>query len=189
VRLFVAVGIPERQKRSVEKAVQALRLAIGDAGRWVPRENWHATVKFLGEVPDARLSEVRALTGRAAAASTPATTALTGVGAFPSLGRARVLWVGLSDDGGRLAALASALEEGLGHAGFRRESRPLHPHLTLARLRVQVAVGRVLEEAGPFGFDREPFAVGSVALYRSRPGRTGSVYEVVGEFPLGGSPM
>ncbi|MGH2688876.1 MAG: RNA 2',3'-cyclic phosphodiesterase, partial [Actinomycetota bacterium] len=160
MRLFVAVGIPERQKRSVEKAVQVLRLAIGDAGRWVPRENWHATVKFLGEVPDAHLAEVLAVVGRNTAAASRTTSALTGVGAFPSLGRARVLWVGLSDAEGRLAALAAGLEEALGEAGFRRESRPLHPHLTLARLRAPVPIGRVLEEAGPFAFDREPFEVG-----------------------------
>ncbi|MGH2721660.1 MAG: RNA 2',3'-cyclic phosphodiesterase [Actinomycetota bacterium] len=188
MRLFVAVEIPERQKRSVDKSIQSLRMALLGAVRWVPRENWHATVKFLGEVPDARLPEVLALTRRVAASAAPATTALTGVGAFPSLGRARVLWVGLSDDAGRLAALASALEEALGGAGFRRESRPLHLHLTLARLGGQVPIGRVVEEAGPFAFDREPFAVASVTLYRSRLARTGSVYEVVEEFPLGGSP-
>jgi RNA 2',3'-cyclic 3'-phosphodiesterase len=188
MRLFVAVDIPERQKRSVEKAVQGLRLSLGGPVRWVPRENWHATVKFLGEVPDARLPEVRAIVAGAASAAAPTMTSLTDVGAFPSLSSARVLWVGLDDPGGRLAALGSGLEASLGDAGFRRESRPLHPHLTLARLKEQAPIRRAVEEAGPYALDREPFPAGSVVLYRSHLGHKGAVYEVVEEFALGGSP-
>jgi 2'-5' RNA ligase len=185
MRLFVAVEIPERQKRSVDKAIQSLRMALVGAVRWVPRENWHATVKFLGEVPDDRLPEVCAILAAAGSASPPTTTSLTDVGAFPSLGRARVLWVGLDDPGGRLASLAAALETAFGEAGFRQESRALHPHLTLARIRAPIPIAGILEKAGPYAFDREPFDVSRIVAFQSRLSRAGADYEPVATIPLG----
>jgi RNA 2',3'-cyclic 3'-phosphodiesterase len=184
MRLFVAVDIPDRQKLSVEKAIQSLRLALVGAVRWVPRENWHATLKFLGEVPDERVADLSSVLAAVTSAAPATTTALTDVGAFPGLNRARVLWVGLDDPGARLASLATALEVSLGEAGFRQESRALHPHVTLARIRAPIPIARIVEKAGPYALDREPFAVGRVVLYRSRLNRTGAVYEPVAEFPL-----
>ena len=184
IRLFVAVEIPDRQKLSVEKAIQPLRLALAGAVRWVPRENWHATIKFLGEVPDDRVPDLSPVLAAVTSAAPATTTALTDVGAFPALNRARVLWVGLDDPGARLASLAAALESSLGEAGFRQESRPLHPHLTLARIRAPITIAGIVEKSGPYGLDREPFAVGRVVLYRSHLSRAGAVYEPVAEFPL-----
>jgi RNA 2',3'-cyclic 3'-phosphodiesterase len=186
MRLFVAVEIPEQQKRSIEKGIQALRMALVGAVRWVPRENWHATVKFLGDVAGDRLPDVSSILAAAAATSLPAPTSLTDVGAFPSLGRARVLWVGLDDPEGRLASLAAALEGAFGKAGFRQESRVLHPHLTLARIRAPVPIDGIVEKAGPYAFDREPFDVSGVVLFQSRLSRAGAAYEPVAKFPLTG---
>ena len=184
MRLFVAVDIPDRQKLSVEKAIQPLRLALVGAVRWVPRENWHATLKFLGEVPDDLVPDLRSVLTAVTSAAPATSTALTDVGAFPALSRARVLWVGLADPDGRLASLAAALESSLGEAGFRQESRPLRAHVTLARIRAPIAIAGIVEKAGPYGLNREPFAVGRVVLYRSRLGRAGAVYEPLAEFPL-----
>jgi RNA 2',3'-cyclic 3'-phosphodiesterase len=184
MRLFVAVDIPERQRLSVEKAVQPLRLALVGAVRWVPRENWHATLKFLGEVREDRVPGLLTVLAAVTSAAPSTTTALTDVGAFPALSRARVLWVGLDDPGGRLASLAAALEASLGEAGFRQESRPLRPHVTLARIRAPIPIAGIVEKAGPYALDREPFGVGRVVLYRSRLGRGGAVYEPVAELPL-----
>jgi 2'-5' RNA ligase len=186
VRLFVAVDIPERRKLSVERAIQPLRLALVGAVRWVPRENWHATVKFLGEVPDDRVPDVRAILAAAAGMAPPTASALTDVGAFPTLNRARVLWVGLEDPGGCLATLAAGLEASLGKAGFRQESRPLHPHVTLARIRAPIPIAATVEKAGPYALDREPFPVGGIVLYRSHLSRAGAVYDPVEVFPLTG---
>ena len=186
MRLFVAVEVPEQQKRSVERAIQSLRMALVGAVRWVPRENWHATVKFLGEVPDGRLPDVTSVLAATASASSPTTTSLTGVGAFPSLSRARVLWVGLDDAQDRLASMSDALETAFGAAGFRQESRALNPHVTLARIRAPIPIAAIVEKAGPYAFDREPFDVSCIVLFQSRLSRAGAAYEAVAMFPLGG---
>lgn len=184
MRLFLAHEVPAARKLSLEKALRPLRLRLRGA-RWLRRESWHVTLKFLGEVADERVGEVEAVAGAVAAAALPSTTALTGVGAFPSARRARVLWVGLEDPGGTMAGVAAALEEELGRAGFRQESRTWTPHLTLARFRVPGPIGDVLEEVGELDLDRAPWEVGEVVLFRSHLRREGAVYEPVARLPLG----
>jgi len=184
VRLFVGIEVPEPQKRSIEKAIQELRKAL-PAARWVPRENWHVTLKFLGEVPDERVAEVTEIGVASARRSGILVTHLTGVGSFPSRTTTRVLWVGLHDPDDEMAHLAARLEKKLGNAGFRQESRKLHPHLTLARFRVPERIAEVIESSGPYDLDRASFEVGEAVLFRSRLSRAGASYEAIERWRLG----
>lgn len=188
LRLFVAIEIPEKHKISIEKAIQPVRLALQGPIRWVPRESWHATVKFLGQVPEQRLPRVAQIIERVAAAAAPVETKLTDLGAFPGLRRARVLWVGLDDPVGALVSLASSLEKGFGRAGFRKESRALRPHVTIARLRAQLPVAEALAGAGPLRLDASAIPVDDVVLFRSHLSSRGAAYEAVARFPLGSPP-
>lgn len=184
MRLFVGIEVPEAQKRSIEKAIQELRKAL-PAGRWVPRENWHVTLKFLGEVPDERVAEVGEIGMVAARGSPVLTTHLTDIGSFPTRTRTRVLWVGLDDPEDEMAHLAARLEKKLGKAGFRQESRKLHPHLTLARFRVPERIAEVIESSGPYDLDRSAFEVSEAVLFRSRLSRAGATYEAIESWRLG----
>lgn len=183
MRLFIGIQAPEKQKRSIEKAIQELRLALPNA-RWVPRENWHVTLKFLGEVSDERVSEITEIGTKSASRTPQFDSHLTEIGSFPTKTRTRVLWVGLVDPDRVMAHLAARLEKKLGKAGFRQESRDLHPHLTLARLRVPERIADVIEEHGPYALDRSPFLVKDVVLFRSHIGRGGARYEALGAWPL-----
>lgn len=183
MRLFIGIEVPEAQKRSVEKAIQQLRMALPNA-KWVPRENWHVTLKFLGEVTDERVPEVSEI-GRGAASKTALfSTLLTEIGSFPSKTRTRVLWVGLQDPDHTMAHLAARLEKKLGKAKFRQESRDFHPHLTLARFRVPERIADVIADSGPYEFDQTPFEVGKVVLFRSNLSRAGAKYEQVENWSL-----
>lgn len=185
LRLFVACEVPDAQKLSIEKAIQDLRLTLPKA-RWIVREQWHVTLKFLGEVADERLAEVTEIVS-ASASGAPATEArLTDIGSFPNARRARVLWVGLDDPQEVMASLASALEEEFGKAGFRKEGRKLHPHLTLARFRVPQPIEEELASSGPYEFDHSPFEIGQVVLFRSRLSPKGATYEPLERTLLGG---
>ena len=179
LRLFVAFEVPEAQKDSVQKAIASLAVP---GARWTSRESWHVTLKFLGATPEERLAEVIGVVEQAASASEPAQTSLLGLGAFPGFRRARVLWVGLDDPGGVLAALARTLEEGFAEHGFPAEGRPWTPHLTVARLKVPAAVAL---EPGQTHLDEQPFEVGQVILFRSHLKAGGAVYEPLAGFRLG----
>lgn len=185
MRLFVALEIPESHKRSIEKSIQKLRSALPEV-RWIPRSNWHATLKFLGEVPDERLPKVESVVSASLQDFPPIQSRLTDIGAFPSPARARVLWVGISDDSGSLAGLASELDKKFGALGFRQDSRPIHPHVTVARIKVPTGVGHLLEQANYF--EPSPFPVIQAILYRSHLKRTGAEYEPIASFPAKGAP-
>lgn len=186
LRLFIAVEVPEAHKLSIERAIQKLRMAVPEA-RWTPRESWHVTVKFLGEVPDDRFDDVVRVARKVASDASSTDSNLTDVGAFPSLRRARVLWLGLDDSSGALARLAKNLESRYGRRGFRKESRDLHPHLTLARLRVPRPLASEVEEAGPYKLETSSFPISEAVLFRSHLSPKGATYEALEKFPLTGS--
>lgn len=186
LRLFVAVGLPDDALDAVAAAIGSVRDRIPQA-RWVPRTAWHVTLAFLGPTPGDLLGAVTSALSMtagdtAAARANGMQARLAGLGAFPSAARARVIWVGLDDPGGRLATLAGALGHALAAIGMPQESRPWRPHLTVARLRVPEAVGPALAAAAPI--DTAAFRVSEIVLFQSHLRPHGASYEALARFPL-----
>ena len=180
LRLFVAIEIPDAVKDAVEAAFAPWREAFPKA-RWVPRENMHVTLKFLGRTWP-RLVDWVPEHVAAAAADVPRFTArLNGVGSFPSAKRGRALWAGF-DDTDPIGALAAAIEEALDEE-FPPEKRPFHPHLTVARSDPPLKL-----PAGYTGTELESdeWDVDHVVLFRSHLGRPAPRYEALSRFDLGG---
>jgi 2'-5' RNA ligase len=178
LRLFLAVEVPEPVRRQVAGAVDNLRERIPRA-RWVPIENQHVTVKFLGSTWPRLVGRVTEVIARVAAEAEPFETRVDGLGAFPSERRARVLWAGLEDPGDAMTRLAAALDEGLAPE-FAREKRAFTAHLTLARFEPPSAL-----EGLDGGLRTEPFRVDRLVLFRSHLRRPAPVYEPLERFPLG----
>jgi RNA 2',3'-cyclic 3'-phosphodiesterase len=181
LRLFAAVEIPPEAKRVVASAVAPWREQFPKA-RWSPEDNWHVTLKFMGRTwPRLRgwvEERMRAATGGVE----PFEVRLEGLGAFPSAGRARVVWAGVSDGTGRFAALAAAIDEALA-TEFPVETRPWHPHLTVGRSDPPIPLpdGFVDSPVEPVGF-----RIDRVALFQSHLRRPAPRYEALATFPLGG---
>jgi 2'-5' RNA ligase len=181
LRLFVAVDVPDDVRDALASAVAAFHGSLPSA-RWVGPETWHVTLKFLGSVPAAKVEEVAGAVGDAVREHTAFRARLSGVGAFPSARRARVVWVGVEGRHGELAALARSIDRAL-EFGFPREERPFSPHLTLARLKEQA---RLPDELAALDVTSRPFRVGAVRLYRSHLQRPAARYEVLRELRLSG---
>lgn len=153
--------------------------------RWIPGENLHVTVWFLGEVADQTAETVcRAMS--APLAVPPFTLRLEGAGAFPPSGEPRALWLGLTSGRDSLLAVHDRLKSRLGALGFEPEKRPFSPHLTIGRVKearpsTASAIRRVFRENTEIIGDCE---IGTVTLFRSRTMPTGSQYEVVLRTPL-----
>ena len=93
MRLFVAVNLPKKERERIHRASRALRdprLPV----RWVAPDNYHLTLKFLGEVRAERVPRVIEILARVALGCPPFSADLAGFGAFPSIRRPRVLWLG-----------------------------------------------------------------------------------------------
>jgi 2'-5' RNA ligase len=118
------------------------------------------------------------------------TVAVEGLGVFPDVRAPRVLWVGLADQGEALRRLAADVETALEAIGFAAETKPFHPHLTLARIKERsreagraLAAGGMLEQAAPVG----SVDVGAVAVMKSELRPSGAVYTKLCEVPLTGA--
>jgi 2'-5' RNA ligase len=135
VRAFVAIHLPPEVLRALAAVQDRLRaMPGGEAGRWVPAENMHLTIKFVGDVLPERLTALHLALQRACAGQSPFALPVGGLGCFPNAQRPRVVWAGVQDAPGRLDGLVAALEREAAAAGFPREQRAFAPHLTLARV-------------------------------------------------------
>lgn len=188
MRLFVAVELDPSARAAVAAAGQAVRAGVpGDVTlRWIPEDNIHITLWFLGEVADAQVPWVTEALG--VPFERPSfSISLGGLGAFPRSGPPRVLWMGIGDGAAELAMLHDDLAARLEPLGFEGEKRPYSAHVTLARVkdpgrrRSQDALRRAL--AGwPAAAARSP--VGELTLFRSRLSPNGAQYEPVLRVPL-----
>ena len=149
MRLFVAVEIGDETRRVAAATADVLRAAIGPAvkARWVPPENMHLTVRFIGHVADGRAPGlIDALTPPLDIP--PFGIELGGCGVFPPTGAPRALWIGLARGLPGLASMHAAFNRRLLPFGFEPESRPFSAHLTLARIKnAPSGAGRAVREA------------------------------------------
>ena len=185
MRLFIALNIPEEEKDRINEAVAPLR----DANlpiRWVEPENYHVTLKFLGDVQPERSDSIREALDEVAHKTEPFTLGVGGFGAFPTIRRPKVIWMGV-DATPALRCLKQDVEWALTECGFDRETQAFHPHLTLGRADTEGGAGvfRGLDEmAASLSYHGE-FDVGSVDLMRSKLSRSGPTYTLESESALG----
>jgi 2'-5' RNA ligase len=184
VRLFLAVNLPEAEIPRLTHALQSL--PVGDLPvRWVASNSLHITMKFLGEVPTARLSAVAEALQQGCAGAAAVDVAISGLSAFPSLARPNIFWVGVQA-GPQLAELHGRIQRSFVPLGFEAETRAFKPHITVARVRKD---GRIRDRQAmdrikaAFDYKME-FRAKSVDLMRSHLGRGGARYEVLEQVGL-----
>jgi 2'-5' RNA ligase len=174
-RLFSGIEIP----RDISDRLAMLRGGL-EGARWVEPENYHITLRFIGDVDGDTAERFSQALSQISAESFMLT--LDGVGSF-GRGRPRAVWAGVGP-GEALAVLANANEQAALTAGLKPEGRKFHPHVTLARMRGTKAndVAKYLEQNG--AFLSPSFPVFSFNLYSARESRGGGPYVVERAYPL-----
>lgn len=177
MRLFVALELPWTLRQRVAM------LAGGIPGaRWVPPENYHLTLRFIGETPGYRAEEIDiALAGLRAPGFS---LTLAGLGTFSKGGRGSALWVGVERNP-QLDHLQSKIETALQRCGLEPERRRFQPHVSLARLDA-VAAGKLVSYVQAHNlFRADPVRVEHFTLFSSQLGKEASVYTAEVEYALG----
>lgn len=190
IRSFIAIELPADVRSELEKLQGSLKSARFDFARWVPAENIHVTLKFLGNISPARVNDIVDVVKELSREFEPFELEIGGIGAFPNLKRPRVLWIGLGGDIDRLQTLQGSLEERLARLGFTKESRGFTPHLTLARLRENMSPEqrRAFSDliAGRSVWLGCRFVVDCISLMKSQLLPSGAVYTRIARTKLGG---
>jgi 2'-5' RNA ligase len=187
LRAFIALDIPPGILSAIREATAQVRAEIGALVRWVPIENMHLTLKFLGDVSPTHIESLSEMILSEANLCPPFEMQVGGLGALPGLRRPRVIFVGIQAPAG-LDALARGIESACRRLGYASEERSFHPHLTLGRIRQDPGViegqkiRRAVETAtiDLLGTAR----VDSVKLYKSELKPDGAVYTRLFSAPL-----
>ena len=185
VRAFVAIRLAPEVDEAVARFQADLRPIGGDIA-WVRPANFHLTLRFLGNKVAAGLvkSMIDGL-GEIASATAPFVVQARGAGAFPSLSRARVIWIGLHD--GELVRVAAEVEALSVRCGLEPEARRFTPHLTIGRARTPTRNAPIRDAiAAAAERDFGGSSIGSIALYRSLLSPHGATYQALATLPFSG---
>jgi 2'-5' RNA ligase len=189
-RLFVAISIPERIRREIFRVQQELEpLTPRGAVRWTRPDQIHLTLRFLGDVPAARLEALKESLGAVCRGVRPLRLRAEGIGFFPNDHSPRVIWVGVNEAEGLLVDLQRRIETAA--RSFTAESSPetFVGHATLGRCKsfrpsdlekllaqVRVSQGRAFGE----------WTAPAVEIIRSQLSPAGALYTVLAALPLTG---
>ena len=185
MRLFVAVNFPAAVRGKLSRLTAELDAASPPV-RWTPRENFHLTIRWLGDRDAAERDRAARILAETAGGAEPFEASFGSLGAFPSPRRPRVIWIAV-EAGPRLRLLRDELERRLAADGFGRDERSFRPHVTLGRARRGAAPGAFREFvalSGNLGL-AETVSVEAIELMRSRTGPGGASYESLAKAKLG----
>jgi 2'-5' RNA ligase len=187
IRTFIGLDVGDGIRQSAA-ALQNQLAATGAAVNWTAPANFHLTLQFLGDVDDRDLAGVCRAVAAGAAGEPPFRLRVSGLGAFPTPRRPKVLWAGVAEGGDEVRRLFAALELPLTALGvYRKEDRPYTPHLTLGRAKDEAA-GHALAPllTKHRDWDGGRTEVDEVLVYSSELRRDGPDYAVIGRARLAG---
>ena len=184
-RVFCAIELPHDIRARVVEHIAKLRAASpATRATWARDEGLHITLKFVGEIEPDKVPSVCAAAERASQQVEPFSLVLDSTGTFPSRGTPRVLWIGAQDLSGNLAKLQQNFEDECASAGFARNDRPFHPHLTIARQRAPQGTRTPAVLPRETHFESAEFAVSELVVIRSELGHAGARYTAISRHKL-----
>jgi len=188
LRIFIAIEIPQDIQQAIEKNTLSLRNTLNaNLVRWVPAGNIHLTLKFLGDVSVSTVDLLTQMLKVEASQHSRFEMRFDGLGLFPSPRRPRVIWVGIQAPAG-LEALQRGIETATARMGYRTESRPFSPHLTIGRVKQTASLtdGQKIRAAldGTRIASLGTSHVEAVHLFKSDLKPSGSVYTRLFSAPL-----
>ncbi len=179
MRLFVAVGVRLDIAGQLSEWQQQLA-RIPAQVRWVPPEQYHLTVKFIGEIAEARWAEIRNRLDQAAAETPAFALSISGLSRLEVRGQVRIIMAEVVSADQRLNRLHRRIDQEFAGLGIPLDTRPLRPHLTLGRVRSNHSLNKLLRRLEHYAAGRiaplGPWPVGEVSLMQSMPSAQGVVY-------------
>lgn len=178
MRLFVALNLPKKERERIYRASRTLREAELPV-RWVEPDKYHISLKFLGEVTEDRVDAIEEALASVAASTASLQVCVEGFGAFPTIRRPHVIWLGVQPTPA-LRCLKQDLEWALSACGFERENSAFHPHLTLGRAKEENGAGafRGLDEKAAGLTYSQEIKVRKLDLMRSHLSKSGTRYSL-----------
>jgi len=189
LRAFIALEIPPALQLTIQESTRTLRQSLGnELIRWVPMQNVHLTLKFLGDVSSANLDLIKQMLTVEAEQHPCSEIQVKGIGSFPNSRRPRVIWIGLQAPP-VLESLQRSIESASARLGYGADEKGFSPHLTIGRVKQNLSAPEIqrirnaLEQTkiGLLGIVQ----VDAVHLFKSDLQPSGSVYTKLFSAPIG----
>jgi 2'-5' RNA ligase len=186
LRLFIALPLPD----SVKEALGALIAEFGSHPapvKWLNPANIHMTLRFLGDTPKSRVTDLSAMLNETGSHHSTVSTSISRLGAFPNLRRARVLWAGVQEDHSviRLEHLAAEIERGVQQLGFEPESKKFRSHLTIGRVKQRASINELAQTIEHYRLAPIPLTLSDLVLFQSTLTPRGPIYKRLHRVALG----
>ena len=177
MRVFIAFKMPEEVIASLEDLQRALKQQ-GLKLRWVHPHNIHLTLKFLGDISAEEIPAVKRVIQDVSLSQKAFSLEAKGLGVFPTVKKARVLWSGIHGDLKRLGDFQSNLDRALADMGIKPEKRRYRGHLTLGRIKEHVDGSALALAISRFGSFASPsFKAERLILFKSDLKPSGAIYQ------------
>lgn len=183
IRAFISIDTSE-VVRCVMLEVQSKLSQSGADVRWEPKEKFHATIKFLGNIGETLLAPVITTIEQSMKSFSAFEVTYAHLGCFPSSKRPRVIWFGCENRDGTLTRIKGTLDDALQIYGFEKENRPFHPHITIGRVKSLQGIKTLTPILESITFQPYSSPCNEILLMKSVLKPHGSEYSVVQSFPL-----
>lgn len=185
IRTFIALKLPDhviKKLAGLQKELKGRDLRV----KWSRPENIHLTLKFLGDIHPDDAASVCELVSGSAVSFTPISLCARGVGVFPNIRQARVLWTGISGQTDQLAKLQNAIDSGLTSLGFDADQRRFTGHLTLGRFKGRQNTDTLIDMMKTYGeMTTDEFTADTVYVIKSHLKPSGPIYTDLSGIRLG----
>ncbi|MDR0363246.1 MAG: RNA 2',3'-cyclic phosphodiesterase [Planctomycetota bacterium] len=176
IRSFIGVEIADGVRKAIADDLRALK-AVAPRVKWVKPDNFHLTLKFLGDVRENDLKELFDALDAALGGRGGFVIGMKGVFALPNRRCPRVVAVGVDDGADEMIALNSLVEETCARLGYPVEKRPYRPHITLGRVKLPDDAQGLPEAVGMLGDSSYGFSdVDEAVVFMSELRRSGPVH-------------
>jgi len=186
MRTFIGFDFPIHIKNQLSSIQKILKQNI-EKGSWVSSENFHLTLKFLGEIDESQVDSIDIILKQLSLKHSPITVNLHNLGYFNKKNNEYgVIWLGLEGQLERINSIHLELEEEMYHIGFEKEMRRFSPHITLGRrIKTHFDFSKLKEIAEPY-LNIE-FTLNNLVLMKSQAIMGRRVYTPIKSYKLNNS--
>ncbi len=182
IRCFIAVPTPAEVLNRIAEVITNLQSISSDV-KWEHTEKLHITLKFLGATEEAKVKLLHRKLEEKAREIPTCEYSYEGVGAFPSLERPRVYWIGTSKNLA-LVQLHHVVEEITRTLSIADDERTFHPHVTIGRVKGSRGINLLTARVKTLTFEPVVARCSEILLMKSDLHPTGSRYSVLSRIPL-----
>jgi len=178
IRSFIAIPISDELRNAIKKLLLELRPIHGNV-KWIDPDSVHLTLKFLGNISILQVEQISLILKKAVLGISSFKLRTGDKGAFPSLKKPRVYWIGIDEmEDNRLVCIQKKIEGELTKIGFESEGRKFKPHLTIGRVRDYKNIQQVNDTFIAYNFPTVEFNVQNIFLMKSELTPKGAIYSV-----------